>query len=557
MTGVSRLPAFGGRHSESACYLRPTSLPYGNTTSLPSNVTASWDDAGRTRNTNTPNGATAGVPGFNEYGYVGGLRVWKKITRNGSTFEHRVYVHAGPNLIAEYNAGAAVSSPAQEYVYADQIDSLVMIHRSNGQKLGVTRNRQWSVVGLHDLANGNVVERYAYDMTGKRTIYAANGTTVRTTSSFGNNFGYTNRWHDAESGLMYFRARYYNPLTGEFLRRDPLGFEDGMSLYRGYHPINSVDPMGLDITSGSTSGGLSYFYVAADGIFLDTPLGTVVYDPSEISEESARHIAQHFYDEGQEFGTLYLGNTSSADLRFMDTGLGKLIQFITQGKGGFQGEMQKNLDIGLQYRRNAGVLSPRDRWQANLKAYKNINDMPFVGGLNRIAFGELVEPGATEAGYKILIFEGTSTAVMTGLGVGITAAMVLKNGKKVVKTIDNVPVGAVSMIPGSYIDKVRTISMLAAPAGSKVNAAGYARNGPWFWRQMLDMYPDMFSETNKAFIRKSIAPEVDDTWIKSNPTHAAFNKDKLIHHHIDQGEIACGLPEKIHKGYHGPLHPKR
>ena len=63
------VPTLGGRHSESACYLRPTSLTYENTTSLPSNVTASWDDAGRKRNTNTPNGATAGVPGFNEYGY--------------------------------------------------------------------------------------------------------------------------------------------------------------------------------------------------------------------------------------------------------------------------------------------------------------------------------------------------------------------------------------------------------------------------------------------------------------------------------------------------------
>jgi RHS repeat-associated protein len=508
-------------------------------------------------NTNTPNGASAGVPGFNEYGYVGGTRVWKKITRNGSTFEHRVYVHAGPNLIAEYNAGVAASTPVQEYVYADQIDSLVMIHRSNGQRLGVTRNRQWSVTALHDLANGNVVERYAYDMTGKRTIYAANGTTVRTTSSFGNNFGYTNRWHDEESGLIKFRARYYNPLTGEFLRRDPLGFEDGMSLYRGYHLINSTDPLGLDITSGSTSGGLSYFYVAADGIAWDTPLGTVVYDPSEISEESARHVAEQLYNEGQEFGTLYLGSASNSDLSFNDTGLGKLIQFISQGKGGFQGDLAENLKTGIGYRRELGLLRPRDRWQANMEAYRDMNDMPFVGSMNRIAFGELVEPGATETGFKILIFEGTTTAAMAVAGAGITAAVVLKDGKKVVKAIDNVPVGAVSMIPGSYIDKVRTISMLAAPAGSKVNAAGYARNGPWFWRQMLDMYPDMFSETNKAFIRKSIAPEVGDTWIKSNPTHAAFKKDKLIHHHIDQGEFACGLPEKIHKGYHGPLHPKR
>jgi len=43
---------------------------------------------------------------------------------------------------------------------------------------------------------------------------------------------------------MYFRARYYNPLTGEFLSRDPLEFVDGMSLYRGYMAVNGMDPTG-------------------------------------------------------------------------------------------------------------------------------------------------------------------------------------------------------------------------------------------------------------------------------------------------------------------------
>ncbi len=217
----------------------------GNTTKLHTNVYAAWDDAGRMKNTSVPTGATAGIQGFNEYGYVGGTRVWKKITRSGKVVEHRVHIHAGPNLIAEYNAGVVASTPVQEYVYAGEIDSLVMIRRSDATKYGVTRNRQWSITALHDLANGNVVERYAYEMTGKRTIYAANGTTVRSTSSFGNHFGYTNRWHDAESDLMYFRARFYNPLTGEFLSRDPAGFVDGISLYRGYMDVNYVDPSGL------------------------------------------------------------------------------------------------------------------------------------------------------------------------------------------------------------------------------------------------------------------------------------------------------------------------
>ena len=43
---------------------------------------------------------------------------------------------------------------------------------------------------------------------------------------------------------MYFRARFYDPDTGEFVSRDPLEYVDGMSQYRGYFAISYVDPYG-------------------------------------------------------------------------------------------------------------------------------------------------------------------------------------------------------------------------------------------------------------------------------------------------------------------------
>ncbi len=45
--------------------------------------------------------------------------------------------------------------------------------------------------------------------------------------------------------LLLIRARYYDPLTGEFTSRDPLEYVDGMSLYRGYMGTSGVDPWGL------------------------------------------------------------------------------------------------------------------------------------------------------------------------------------------------------------------------------------------------------------------------------------------------------------------------
>ncbi|MDD5035618.1 MAG: hypothetical protein PHE55_12760, partial [Methylococcaceae bacterium] len=60
-------------------------------------------------------------------------------------------------------------------------------------------------------------------------------------------FGYTGREPDA-SGLMYYRARYYDPGIGRFISRDPIGLAGGINRYTyvGNTPINKVDPLGLD-----------------------------------------------------------------------------------------------------------------------------------------------------------------------------------------------------------------------------------------------------------------------------------------------------------------------
>jgi len=44
---------------------------------------------------------------------------------------------------------------------------------------------------------------------------------------------------------MYYRARHYDPLTGEFVSRDLMEFVDGMSDYRSYVGLTYVDPSGM------------------------------------------------------------------------------------------------------------------------------------------------------------------------------------------------------------------------------------------------------------------------------------------------------------------------
>ena len=177
--------------------------------------------------------------GVSNNGEVGVAGTWFASGDSQTT----VYIHSGPNCIAEYESGTVASSPDQEYVYADQIDSLVMIDRGS-QELTVLRNQQWGVTALADASDGSVVERYTYDVFGKRTILAEDGSTIRSNSSYDNPYGYTSRRHDEETGLCFFRARYYAPTNGEFTSRDPAEYVDGMSLMRGYFGINDVDPEG-------------------------------------------------------------------------------------------------------------------------------------------------------------------------------------------------------------------------------------------------------------------------------------------------------------------------
>ena len=58
--------------------------------------------------------------------------------------------------------------------------------------------------------------------------------------------GFAGELYDADTGLLYLRARYYDPSLGRFISRDPLGVRGGPNMYAyvNHDPINYVDPLG-------------------------------------------------------------------------------------------------------------------------------------------------------------------------------------------------------------------------------------------------------------------------------------------------------------------------
>ena len=148
-------------------------------------------------------------------------------------------VCAGAQVVTEYENNAE----KQSYVYHSYVDDPIAIIKANGDTNYYHSNHLFSTEVITD-NNGNLVETYDYDSHGKVTVKDSLGV-VQTASAIGNAYGFTGRRLDAESGLYYMRARSFDPQLGVFISRDPLGYIDGWSMYRGYFVPRGLDPLGL------------------------------------------------------------------------------------------------------------------------------------------------------------------------------------------------------------------------------------------------------------------------------------------------------------------------
>jgi RHS repeat-associated protein len=166
-------------------------------------------------------------------GYTGdGLRAWKQ-NSSGRTY----FLNDGIVPIVELDSSGAVVS-------TNSFGSSGLISRRTGNS---------SVFYSVD-SEGNVAQRT--DSGGSvltNHLFTAHGSVLSGTLS--EPFGYKAQagyYTDNETGLQLLTHRYYDPQTGRFITRDPIGYDGGVNLYAyvANNPTNFSDPEGLWPTRG-------------------------------------------------------------------------------------------------------------------------------------------------------------------------------------------------------------------------------------------------------------------------------------------------------------------
>ena len=220
-----------------------------------------------------------------------GRRIQKVVTNSGSLDGTTDYYYDGSQDIEEHNGSGKLT---QQYVYGGGPNQVLVMDRNltggptatapGDQRLFYYQNALGSVMALTDAA-ARILEAYQYDAYGRQTIFSpgtsgvvvfgsADVVTPGGLSLLGNPFLFTGQMLDGETGLYYYRSRFYNPAQGRFISRDPLGppnasnaldiVNDGSWYsYVDNNPAGYVDPTGLqrNIVSGSLFGGKVWFQV--------------------------------------------------------------------------------------------------------------------------------------------------------------------------------------------------------------------------------------------------------------------------------------------------------
>ena len=215
----------------------------GNTLTDASGKSYTWDFENRLTQAVVP-GTNGGTTTF-KYDPFG-----RRIQKSGPLGTTN-YLYDGSNSIEEVDNGSNVLA---RYARTKNLDEPLSELRSATTSY-YEQDGLGSVTSLSN-STGALAETYTYDSYGRTT--ASTGTLT-------NPFQYTGREFDSEVGLLFNRARYFDPSAGRFLSQDPIRFGGGVNFYAytRNNPVVRTDPFGYY----SGSGVVGSIYLGPDGVW--------------------------------------------------------------------------------------------------------------------------------------------------------------------------------------------------------------------------------------------------------------------------------------------------
>ena len=170
-------------------------------------------------------------------------------------FYNQAWQELESRVSASENTGPETLQPQYQYVWSQRYIDAPVLRDKNTDADGLCDDERIYYLGdanfnVTTLVNtgGDALERYVYSPYGVLTIYDATWVNLRATSSYANAYTYTGRQLDTETGLFYYRARFYATHLGRFISRDPVGYGDGPNFLRYARncPTTVLDPNGTE-----------------------------------------------------------------------------------------------------------------------------------------------------------------------------------------------------------------------------------------------------------------------------------------------------------------------
>ena len=199
------------------------------------------------------------------YAYdVLGRRIQKHVIDHDATSDPartytRWYAYDGDEILLELDNANVLARYTHSGLSSDDVLAVDITQAGSDAKLAKNaggyqylKDVQGTISEIAD-SSGRKIQRYLYSAFGMLLgIQDALAADVSVDPPVATTYGYTGREFDRESGLMYYRARYYDPAMGRFLQKDaypgqlrlPASVVNSYS-YTMNNPANLTDPTGM------------------------------------------------------------------------------------------------------------------------------------------------------------------------------------------------------------------------------------------------------------------------------------------------------------------------